>query len=174
MPADRMRNGIALAALIIAAVVWATPSAFAQRAATTDSEPAATQAGKADATPSPSGQQAAADSKSSPLREVTRAEAEVLIEGMKPYLNTSIEGLKPVHHDNGAVSIDLEGRFQSVSIAKIEADGTIRQACVTSEDEARQFLLSPTANKDATSVAKKLASTSTPATAPTKPVLEER
>ncbi len=170
MPAYRMRNAIALSALIVAAVICATPPVFAQRAATADSKPAA-QAGKADATSNPSGQQGATDTKpASQLREVSRAEAEVLIEGMKPYLNTSIAGLKPVHHDDGTVSIDLEGRFQSVSIAKIGADGTIIQGCVSSEEEARQFLLPGTKK----SAKKPATPTSAPATSPAKPVLEEK
>ena len=38
-------------------------------------------------------------------------------------LRRDTDGLTPVHHPNGAVSVNLEGRFQSVSVARIGKDG---------------------------------------------------
>lgn len=40
-------------------------------------------------------------------------------------LRRDTEGLKEVHHPNGAVSVNLEGRFQSVSVARIDKNGKL-------------------------------------------------
>ena len=38
--------------------------------------------------------------------------------------------------------MDLQGRFRSFSVAKLGKDGSIVTGCVTSEDDAEQFLRS--------------------------------
>jgi len=52
-------------------------------------------------------------------------------------------GLVPVHHPDGSVSIDLQGRFQSVSIARIGDDGPI-VSCADG-DHAEHLLNCPAA-----------------------------
>jgi len=54
-------------------------------------------------------------------------------------VNQSTEGLVQVRHANGMVSMDLQGRFQNVSLAKKEADGTVTQACVNNLESAAEF-----------------------------------
>lgn len=61
---------------------------------------------------------------------ITPEEAKRLAEGIKPLVNQSTEGLVQVRHADGSVSMDLQGRFQNVAVAKKEADGTISQSCV--------------------------------------------
>jgi hypothetical protein len=39
-------------------------------------------------------------------------------------LRRDAEGLVELHHPDGSVSIDLQGRFQSVSVVRINDDGT--------------------------------------------------
>ena len=46
--------------------------------------------------------------------------------------NRSHEGLVSVEHLDGSVSVDLEGRFQNVTIATVADDGTVTISCVTS------------------------------------------
>jgi hypothetical protein len=55
-------------------------------------------------------------------------------------LRTDAEGLLQEHHPDGSVSMDLEGRFQSATMATVGADGTIRIDCVGSHDDANGVL----------------------------------
>jgi Carboxypeptidase regulatory-like domain len=54
--------------------------------------------------------------------------------------NKSSDGLVQETSKNGAVSIDLQGRYQNVMLSKIGIDGEPQSACVTSLDEANSFL----------------------------------
>jgi hypothetical protein len=55
-------------------------------------------------------------------------------------LSTSDEGLLEVHHPNGAVSIDLQGRFQSLSMVTVGKDGKVQLHCVDTPAGARAAL----------------------------------
>lgn len=72
-------------------------------------------------------------------RPLTAAEAQLLAEGIKQLVNQSTDGLVEVRHANGAVSMNLQGRFQDVLLAKKEADGSVSQACVNNVDSAAAF-----------------------------------
>lgn len=63
-------------------------------------------------------------------RPLTQEEAQRLAEEIKKLANQSTEGLESVRHADGSVSIDLKDRFQNVTLAKKNADGTVEQACV--------------------------------------------
>lgn len=71
--------------------------------------------------------------------QLTPEEAQRLAEAIKPLVNQSTEGLVQVHHADGSVSMDLQGRFQNVTVAKKEANGTISQSCVNNIDSAAAF-----------------------------------
>ncbi len=45
-------------------------------------------------------------------------------------LSRSSVGLTPVHHRNGMVTLDLQGRFRNASVARRQADGTMKVDCV--------------------------------------------
>jgi hypothetical protein len=47
--------------------------------------------------------------------------------------------LVQVRHADGSVSMDLEGRFQNVTVAKVNADGTVEQSCVDNPRAAAKF-----------------------------------
>jgi hypothetical protein len=97
---------------------------------------------------SSSGQQAAVDSKSGKLRQPTPEEVQQLTQPLTQ--NDSVEGLTPVTLPDGGTMVDLQGRFQSVAIAKKNPDGSIAQACVETSKQAKEFLDSkPAAKKDA-------------------------
>jgi len=71
---------------------------------------------------------------------LTQAEAQQMAEGLKALVNQSTEGLKQVHHADGTVSMDLDGRFQSVALAKKTDNGNVAQSCVDNPESAAAFL----------------------------------
>ena len=54
-------------------------------------------------------------------------------------INNTTDGLVEVRHANGMVSMDLQGHFQNVSVAKKEADGSVSQSCVNDLESAASF-----------------------------------
>jgi hypothetical protein len=74
------------------------------------------------------------------LRAPTKDEVEALVASMGRSLSQSDAGLVQRPLPNGAVALDLEGRFESIAMARIGADGKVVQECVTSDPEARHFL----------------------------------
>jgi len=98
-----------------------------------------TLAKEADEQPGASAAAAAVD-RHGKLRAITPEEARALVDGMARYVNQSSEGLTLVRHENGAISVDLDDRFQSVSLARVAADGSAVVRCVNTKEEAQQFL----------------------------------
>ena len=86
------------------------------------------------------GQQVAADTKNQKVRPPSQEEIQTLLEGMKPYVNQSTEGLQVKRTASGAQYVDLDGRFENLSVAKIGADGKIETECVNNIKDARKFL----------------------------------
>jgi hypothetical protein len=85
------------------------------------------------------GQKAAVDP-AGRLRPVTPEEARALLEGVSRHVDQAGDGLTERYHPSGAVSIDLEDRFQSVTMARAGADGSVSTRCVTTKAEAERFL----------------------------------
>lgn len=56
--------------------------------------------------------------------------------------NKSTEGLVEVRHEDGTVTVDLQGRFRSVIMAKRNGDGSVSNACVDTPEAAKSFLKS--------------------------------
>jgi type IV secretory pathway VirD2 relaxase len=54
-------------------------------------------------------------------------------------VNQSTEGLVQVQHADGSVSMDLEGRFQNVAVARVNKDGSVTQSCVDNPQAAGAF-----------------------------------
>lgn len=63
----------------------------------------------------------------------------LLNEDLRRMLSRSDEGLVPVVHPDGRVSVDLQGRFMNASVARIGADGRIEQTCIESAPAAAAF-----------------------------------
>lgn len=85
------------------------------------------------------GQDVKVDSQTGQIQELTPEEARKLAAGLKPMLNKSSEGLVTVQHPDGSVSMDLEGRFQNVAVARVNKDGTVTQSCVDNPRAAGAF-----------------------------------
>ena len=86
-----------------------------------------------------SGQTVVVDRQTGQWRPLTAEEASVLAQGIKQLISQSTDGLVQVQHANGSVSMNLQGRFQEVLVAKKEADGSISQSCVNNVDSAAAF-----------------------------------
>lgn len=84
-------------------------------------------------------QQIQIDPQTGQIRPLTPAEAQKLADGMKELVSQSSDGLVPVQRPDGLVSIDLQGRFQSVAVAKKVEGDNIAQSCVDSTEAAADF-----------------------------------
>lgn len=132
-----MHMKTSLAAFGLASIFLASPAA-AQHAAKHD---AASKAKEADeAPPDGAASQAAIDPSTGRLRALTREEARALAEAAAASLSQSSEGLRSTVLPGGAIAVDLDGRFESVSLARARTDGTVDARCVTTAEEARQYL----------------------------------
>ena len=85
------------------------------------------------------GQDVKVDSQTGEIQPLTPQEAAKLAEGLKPMLNQSTEGLVQVQHPDGSVSVDLQGRFQDVTVARVNKDGSVSQSCVNNPKAAGAF-----------------------------------
>jgi hypothetical protein len=88
------------------------------------------------------GQTVAIDRATGRLRPPTAEERKALAAGLKNMLNRSTEGLTVRQHANGAKSVNLQGRFQSIAVASVNPDGTLAEKCVTNKREADAFVKS--------------------------------
>ena len=73
------------------------------------------------------------------VRPLTQEEAQRLAANIKQLVNQSTEGLKSVQHADGTVSMDLQGRFQTMAVAKRNEDGELIESCVDNPEAAAVF-----------------------------------
>lgn len=85
------------------------------------------------------GQDIQVDSQTGEIQPLTPQEAEKLAAGLKPMLNKSSDGLVTVQHPDGSMSMDLQGHFQNVAVARVNKDGTVSQSCVDNPRAAGAF-----------------------------------
>jgi hypothetical protein len=85
------------------------------------------------------GQDIQIDTQTGDIKPLTPQEAQQLANGLAPMLDNSTDGLVQVHHADGSVSMDLQGRFQNVTVVKVNTDGTIEQSCVDNPRAAAKF-----------------------------------
>lgn len=64
---------------------------------------------------------------------------EKIANGLKQVINQSTEGLVEVQHADGSVSVDLDDRFQNVTVARVNSNGTLTQSCVDNPRAAGAF-----------------------------------
>ncbi len=79
------------------------------------------------------------NAQSGQVRPLTQEEAQRLANGLKQLVDQSTDGLQQVRHADGSVSMDLQGRFQSIAVAKRDDDGTLVQSCVDNREAAAAF-----------------------------------
>jgi hypothetical protein len=115
-----------IAACAIAIAALASPPAFAQQRQGNNKKYIATR----DIT---------IDKQTGQLRRPTAEETEALVGQLTAMTNQSTEGLQETSLTNG-VRLDLQDRFQSIILARPNADGTSELRCVTTFEEAAEFL----------------------------------
>jgi len=69
---------------------------------------------------------------------LTQDQAQQIADALKD--NQSTDGLVQVQNPDGSVSVDLQGRFQNVVMARKNDDGSVSQACVDNSKAASAFL----------------------------------
>ena len=79
------------------------------------------------------------DSQTGQVRPLTQEEAQRLAAGLKELANQSTDGLQTVRHADGSVSMDLQGRFQHVAVAKLDEDGKLIQSCIDNPEAGAAF-----------------------------------
>lgn len=85
------------------------------------------------------GQDVQVDSQTGKIKPLTPQEAEKMAKGLKELLNQSTDGLVQVHHPDGSVSMDLQDRFQNVTVARIDEDGNAVTSCVDNPQAGAAF-----------------------------------
>ena len=55
-------------------------------------------------------------------------------------LSRSTEGLEVVRRSDGSLMVDLQGRFQSISTARIDSEGGVEIGCAETHDSLADFL----------------------------------
>jgi hypothetical protein len=73
------------------------------------------------------------------VRPLTQEEAQKLASALKVLVNQSTDGLASVQHNDGSVSMDLQGRFQNVILARKNEDGTMSESCVDNPASGAAF-----------------------------------
>ena len=79
------------------------------------------------------------DPQTGQVRPLTQEEAQRMADGIKELVNQSTDGLQSVRHSDGSVSMDLQGRFQSIAVAKRDEAGKLTQSCVDNPKAAAAF-----------------------------------
>lgn len=130
---------ILASAVILAVVVGAIVSSPTAEAKQANSQQQL-QTPAEDATVEFADQEIKIDAQTGRLRKPTLEEARALVESITGLTDRSAKGLKVERGPNGLRQVDLQGRFQSVVLAKPNPDGTNEVRCVTSLKEAADFL----------------------------------
>jgi hypothetical protein len=66
--------------------------------------------------------------------------AKALDAELQSMLSRSTQGLRPVRYPHGAVGVNLQGRFQSATVAHVDAAGHLHTSCLEDASRAEVFL----------------------------------
>lgn len=123
---------VAIAAITVVSRQSASETNGPQKAATAMAE-------KKYMTMKVAGQDVQVDTQTGKMKPLTQEEARKLAESLKGLLNKSTEGLVEEHNADGSVSMDLQDRFQNVTVARVNEDGTLTTSCVDNPRAAAAF-----------------------------------
>ena len=140
-PAAR-RAWLFACALLVAGAATAVATYASRSAESAKVEPAAADAGARPADPyvtvEVGGKRLRVNAQTLQQGPLTPEQAQQLAEQLEG--NKATEGLVQEKHEDGTVSVDLQGRFQNVTLAKRNDDGTISASCVDTPEAAGAFL----------------------------------
>ena len=133
---------LALVVLVIAAISAVSRQLVAGKQSESPENPSVSteSTGKKYTTVKVAGQDVQVDSQTGKLKPLTPEEAQRLAEGLKKMVNKSADGLTQVQHDDGSVSMDFDGRFRNVVVAREKEDGTLSMSCVDNPRAAASAL----------------------------------
>lgn len=137
--ARRLPALIALALVVV--VIGAISALSRQLVAGKQSQPQSPEAlrdssSKSYRTVKVAGQDVQVDPQTGKLKPLTPQEAQALAAGLKKMLNKSAEGLTEVQNADGSTTMDLEGRFRHVVVAREREDGSLSTSCVDNPRQA--------------------------------------
>jgi hypothetical protein len=135
---------VAVAVIVVAAAITviSRQNSAAKSAAPTVTKAAtaaATSAGPTYVTRRIGGQDIQIDTQTGQIKPLTAQEAQKLAEGLAPMVDRSSDGLTAVRQGDGSVSMDLQGHFQSVAVARVTTEGMVEQSCVDNPEAAGKF-----------------------------------
>jgi len=147
IPSRKIRRLVLVSAIVAVFALGATAAVSLRgntgRAADTKPQPNSAEANQTGAPHSNLGSRAGGPAPFTPqtgqVTPLTQEQAQRLAADLKRLVNQSTEGLKEVHHADGSVSMDLQGRFQSVVVRKQNENGEWVVACVDSPEAAAAF-----------------------------------
>lgn len=144
------RAGLFACALLVAGVATAA-AAYASRSAEPPKAAGAAAAQTADpyVTVEVGGKHLRVNAQALQQGPLTQAEAQQLAAQLEG--NKATDRLVQEKHEDGTVEVDLQGRFQNVTMARKNDDGTVAASCVDTPEAASAFLTG--ADKAATSAA---------------------
>ena len=139
---SRMRFYLTLLGTVVVLAIVAGAIASSRTASAKQSlqSAASTKSDDNDKTVNFANQKITIDAQTGRLRKPTVEEARALVESITGLTNRSSKGLHVEKAENGMNKVDLQGRFQTVVLAKPNADGTNEIRCVSSLKEAAEFL----------------------------------
>ena len=139
---SRMRVFLTLlgTVVVLAIVAGAIASSRTASAKQSSQGAASTPSDDNDTTVQFANQKITIDSQTGKLRKPTVEEARALVESITKLTDRSTKGLHVEQAVNGMQKVDLQGRFQTVVLAKPNEDGTNEIRCVSTVKEAAEFL----------------------------------
>jgi ribosomal protein L25 (general stress protein Ctc) len=138
--ARSFRVGVLVAVLLVIGVVTAIAKYESRRNDPNRENSVASQPGKNYVSVEVGGKKLQVNAQALQQGPLTQEQAQQIADALKD--NKSTDGLVQVQNSNGSVSIDLQGRFQNVVLAKKNDDGSVSQACVDNSEAAAAFLQS--------------------------------
>ena len=133
------RAGLFACALLFAGVTAAVATYASRDAARPDAQPASASApGGNFVTVEVGGKRLRVNAQTLQQGPLAQADEQQIVEQLEG--NKATEGLVQVKHEDGTVEVDLQGRFQNVTMARRNDDGTVSAACVDTPEAASAFI----------------------------------
>jgi hypothetical protein len=131
------RAGLFACALLVAGVATAVAT-YASRNAERPKAAAPSAAADPFVTVEVGGRQVRVNAQALQQGPLTQAESRQLAEQLEG--NKTTDGLVQEKREDGTVAVDLQGRFQNVTMARRNDDGSVSAACVDTPEAAGAFL----------------------------------
>ncbi len=141
--------GVALIALLVSAAALnaqdeasnsAPQEAADESTAATDATDEAAASSAVEPTVGAATMRVVRDPETGTMRPPTKGELTPLSSRAQSALSRSSEGLTSVRHPDGTVTVDLQGRFRSMTVARRADDGSMNVDCITSTAQAAAIL----------------------------------